>query len=243
MQETRTDAHSQQFRFLQTDGGYVRIQARHSGQVVDVYDWNASDGATIAQWPDLGGTDQQWSVIEQSDGTYSFVDRFSEKALDLWEWSTTPGARISQYTYDGLAVQRWQLVPVDSGGLTNPTRSNGADPWLEYWGGYYYLSTTTWDSIVIMRRSTTLAGLATAPDTVVWDDSAVASRRRSHWARSPTGSTAPATSYTRRGTPRRTSTASGCTCSGRRARRRWGRTSSWGPRCPTSGTSTAPVSR
>ncbi|MDR7380543.1 glycoside hydrolase family 43 protein [Promicromonospora iranensis] len=66
--------------------------------------------------------------------------------------------------------------------LTNPIRSNGADPWLEYWDGYYYLSTTTWDSTVIMRRATTLAGLKTAPDTVVWNDAGVANRCCSHWA-------------------------------------------------------------
>jgi GH43 family beta-xylosidase len=72
-----------------------------------------------------------------------------------------------------------QAVAAD---LTNPIRSNGADPWLEYWNGYYYLSTTTWDSTVIMRRATTLAGLKTASDTVVWNDAGVANRCCSHWA-------------------------------------------------------------
>lgn len=66
--------------------------------------------------------------------------------------------------------------------VTNPIRTNGADPWLEYSDGYYYLSTTTWDSTVIMRRATTLAGLASAEDVVVWDDAGAADRCCSHWA-------------------------------------------------------------
>ncbi|MCH7229340.1 family 43 glycosylhydrolase [Glycomyces sp. L485] len=184
-QWNRTDATNQQFRFIDAGDGYYRIQARHSNQVLDVYEWNADDGATIAQWTDLGGTNQQWSVTEHDDGSYSFINRFSDKALDLWDFSTEPGARISQYTYTGDAVQKWELDTVGDGStsnLTNPIRENGADPWIEYWDGYYYLSTTTWDSTVIMRRATTLEGLKTASDTVVWDDSGVSNRCCSHWA-------------------------------------------------------------
>jgi GH43 family beta-xylosidase len=186
VQTPRTNANHQQFRFIDAGGGYYRIQARHSNHVLDVYEWNADNGATIAQWNDLGGTNQQWSVTEHGDGTYSFVNRFSGKALDLWEWSTASGARISQYTYNGLAVQKWRLHTVGggqpSGTFANPILRNGADPWLEYWDGHYYLSTTTWDSTVVMRRSTTLAGLGTAPATVVWNDAGTASRCCSHWA-------------------------------------------------------------
>ncbi|MCH7229256.1 family 43 glycosylhydrolase [Glycomyces sp. L485] len=174
---------NQQFRFVDAGDGYYRIEARHSGHVLDVYEWNPDNGATIAQWTDLGGTNQQWSVTEHDDGSYSFINRFSDKALDLWNGSTEPGARISQYTYTGGTTQRWNLDEAPTGGtLTNPIRSNGADPWIEYWDGYYYLSTTTWDSTVVMRRSTTLEGLKTASGTVVWDDSGTASRCCKHWA-------------------------------------------------------------
>ncbi|HEY1093831.1 MAG TPA: family 43 glycosylhydrolase [Glycomyces sp.] len=183
-QWNRTDATNQQFRFVDAGSGYYKIQVRHSNMVLDVYEWNAADGATIAQWNDLGGTNQQWSVTEHADGTYSFINRFSGKALDLWEWSTAAGSRISQYTYNGLAAQKWRLNEVggSQATLANPIRSNGADPWIEYWDGYYYMSTTTWDSTVTMRRATTLAGLKTAADSVVWNDSGNASRCCSHWA-------------------------------------------------------------
>ncbi|THV23539.1 family 43 glycosylhydrolase [Glycomyces paridis] len=184
-QYTPNQCTCQQFRFVDAGSGYYKIQARHSNQVLEVFEWNSADGATIAQWTDLGGTNQQWSATAHSDGTYSFVNRFSGKALDLWEWSTSAGARISQYTYNGLTAQRWRLDPVASTSentVSNPLRSNGADPWIEYWDGYYYMSTTTWDSTVIMRRSTTLEGLKSASDTVVWNDAGNTSRCCSHWA-------------------------------------------------------------
>ncbi|WP_418274979.1 family 43 glycosylhydrolase [Isoptericola jiangsuensis] len=176
----RWDGQGQQFRFLDSGGGYYRIQARHSSMVLDVYGWNAENGAEIVQWQDLNAHNQQWRIRENSDGTVAFLNRFSGKALDLYDFATEGGARISQYTDNGAAVQKWRLVK--PGELTNPIRTNGADPWIQYSDGYYYMSTTTWDSTVTMRRSTTLAGLSAAPDQVVWDDAGSSSRCCSHWA-------------------------------------------------------------
>lgn len=56
----------------------------------------------------------------------------------------------------------------EKGSFTNPLFPNGADPWLEYWQGNYYLTTTTWTSELVMRKSPTLAGLATATPINVW---------------------------------------------------------------------------
>jgi GH43 family beta-xylosidase len=52
---------------------------------------------------------------------------------------------------------------------TNPLSLHGPDPWLKYYNGFYYLATTTWNSTITMRRSRTLAGLATAADTVIYN--------------------------------------------------------------------------
>ncbi|MEV3938423.1 RICIN domain-containing protein [Glycomyces sp. NPDC049804] len=114
VQNTRTDAQSQQFRFIDSGGGYYRIQARHSGQVIDVWGKSLADGATIAQYTDQNSTNQQWQV-QESGGYATFISRLSGKALDVWERSTTPGTRISQYTPNGGANQQFQLIPVGGG--------------------------------------------------------------------------------------------------------------------------------
>ncbi len=61
-------------------------------------------------------------------------------------------------------------APAAQGAFTNPLYENGADPWLEYFDGNYYLTTTTWTSQLVMRKSPTLAGLATATPVYVWSD-------------------------------------------------------------------------
>ena len=61
--------------------------------------------------------------------------------------------------------------PLDANTFTNPIFPNGADPWLEYFEGNYYLTTTTWTSQLVMRKSPTLAGLATATPIHIWSES------------------------------------------------------------------------
>lgn len=59
----------------------------------------------------------------------------------------------------------------DANTFTNPIYPNGADPWLEYFDGNYYLTTTTWTSQLVMRKSPTLAGLASATPIHIWSES------------------------------------------------------------------------
>ncbi|MCH7231299.1 RICIN domain-containing protein [Glycomyces sp. L485] len=128
VQWNRTDAESQQFRFIDAGDGYHRIQARHSNMVLDVWERNPDDGATIAQYTDQNGTNQQWQV-QESGGYATFVNRFSDKALDVWEKSTTAGDRISQYTPNGGTNQQWRLIPVDGDEPTDPPTTGGpGDP-------------------------------------------------------------------------------------------------------------------
>lgn len=74
-----------------------------------------------------------------------------------------------------LALCALLLIPMSSVGaqdageasppgvLRNPLNPyGGADPWLQYYEGYYYLATTTGRSELIMIKSETLAGLKTA---------------------------------------------------------------------------------
>src|SRR5215212_5366603 len=70
-----------------------------------------------------------------------------------------------------VSVTTQPAVAADGRPYTNPLKSSkGADPWLEYHDGNYYLITTTFTGVLGMRKSPTLAGLATAPTVQVWSD-------------------------------------------------------------------------
>ncbi|RSO09517.1 hypothetical protein DMH26_01410 [Streptomyces sp. WAC 05379] len=53
--------------------------------------------------------------------------------------------------------------------FANPVKSvKGADPWIAYHDGNYHLVTTSWTDAITIRKSPTLAGLASAPSVQVY---------------------------------------------------------------------------
>lgn len=84
----------------------------------------------------------------------------------------TPAPTGSVTTPGGPTTPTTIASPTTSQGttntFTNPIVARGPDPWLQYYDGYYYLAATTWDNTVTMRRSRTLGGLSTAPQTRIF---------------------------------------------------------------------------
>ncbi|WP_243761613.1 family 43 glycosylhydrolase [Streptomyces sp. YIM 98790] len=173
VQWARNDGAWQQWQFVDSGGGWYRLKSRHSGKVLDIRDFSTADGADVIQWTDNNTQNQQFRIEDTDGGHIQLINRNSGKALEVWEWSTADGARVTQYTDHNGANQQWQLVRLGGGStpgtFTNPIKAGGPDPWLQYHDGYYYLATTTWNSTITMRRSRTLDGLRSAPDTVVFN--------------------------------------------------------------------------
>ena len=168
-QYTRNDGAWQQWKFLDSGGGWYRVQSVHSGKVLDLP--TTADGIQLVQNADRNDARQQFRLADSAGGHVRLINRNSGKALEVWEWSTADGAKVSQYQDLDGANQQWQLVPLTAAArtFTNPIKRGGPDPWLQYHNGSYYLATTTWNSTITMRRATTLAGLATAADQVVFN--------------------------------------------------------------------------
>ncbi|WP_250031354.1 family 43 glycosylhydrolase [Paractinoplanes maris] len=168
-QYARNDGAWQQWKFLDSGGGWYRVQSVHSGKVLDLP--TTADGVQLVQNADRNDARQQFRLADSAGGDVRLINRNSGKALDVWEFSTADGAKVSQFQDLDGANQQWQLIALGSAArtFTNPIKRNGPDPWLQYYNGFYYLATTTWNSTVTMRRSSTLAGLASAADQVIFN--------------------------------------------------------------------------
>lgn len=112
IQWNSTQSDNQQFRFLESGGGYYRMLSRNSGLVLDVYEFNDADGADIVQWDDLDGQNQQFQAQQLSNGNYRFVNRMSGKALVPENDSSATLARITQTSPSTNPFQQWQLEEV-----------------------------------------------------------------------------------------------------------------------------------
>ncbi|MFE5759896.1 non-reducing end alpha-L-arabinofuranosidase family hydrolase [Streptomyces massasporeus] len=115
-QWTRNDQKQQQWRFVDSGGGYYRIESRHSGKVLDVHNWSTANGGSIVQWTDLNATNQQWRLADSSDGYVRLISRHSNKALEVQGASTADNANVVQYDDWGGSNQQWQLVKVGADG-------------------------------------------------------------------------------------------------------------------------------
>ncbi len=184
VQWTRNDGAWQQWQFVDAGGGYYEIRSAHSGKVLDVQDASTADGAGIVQWSDLNRTSQQWRIADSGDDYIRLINRNSGKALDLLDFSTANGGQLIQWPDLNGPNQQWELIKVgaSSGTFSNPIKTNGPDPWLQYHDGYYYLATTTWNSTITMRRSTTLAGLRNASDQTIFNLSGMPNGCCNMWA-------------------------------------------------------------
>ncbi|XP_018319998.1 uncharacterized protein LOC108733366 [Agrilus planipennis] len=67
-----------------------------------------------------------------------------------------------------LIVVSLLLVVVGSDAFTNPIALDAPDPWMVYYKGFYYLIATTWSNYFGIRKSSTLEGLKSVENTVVY---------------------------------------------------------------------------
>jgi GH43 family beta-xylosidase len=70
----------------------------------------------------------------------------------------------------GAAVPGSPALAAPGPAFTNPLvgTPNSADPSIAYSGGYWYYLATTWSSRIVMRKSSTMAGLRTATEQTVF---------------------------------------------------------------------------
>ncbi|OKI16303.1 alpha-N-arabinofuranosidase [Saccharothrix sp. CB00851] len=147
VQNTDANRTGQQFRLADSAGGYVRLLNRASGKAVDVLDFSTANGAQVIQWPDTGGTNQQWQLVRlgaPAPGT--FTNPIKRNGPDPWlqyhngyyylattTWNSTITMRRSR-TLAGLSTAADQVI-------FNLTRPNGC---CNMWAPEFHLLNGRW---------------------------------------------------------------------------------------------------
>ncbi|NUR27542.1 MAG: family 43 glycosylhydrolase [Catenulispora sp.] len=143
-----------------------------SGMCIDVSGRSTADNAQVIQWSCNGQSNQQFTV-QAVGGAFGLVAVHSGKCVAPSGDSTAGSTGLVQSACTGAGTRLWKLPGYNGGGgtggtYTNPLKQQGPDPTLRYYNGYYYLATTTWNNTITMRKSATLGGLASAPDTLLF---------------------------------------------------------------------------
>jgi len=93
--------------------------------LMDVESASSLNGAKIIQWPDTGGVNQQFDVIDLHNGYFAIIPADTVKSLDVWNFSLLEGGEIRQYDYGGGYNQQWQITALDGGYLSIVSRLSG----------------------------------------------------------------------------------------------------------------------
>jgi len=93
------------------------LTAQHSGQCLDVYAGDRSNGGNVDQYTCLNGDPaQQWRFTNVHDGFYQISDVNAgtpgTEVLDVYGLSVQPGANVDQYQWYGSTNQQWLMVPL-----------------------------------------------------------------------------------------------------------------------------------
>lgn len=180
VQRSCTGAASQSFTFVPVSGvaNTYTVRTLTGNSCVDVFGASTADNATIIQYTCHSGTNQRFRLqavaVAGATNTFNLVSTHANKCVVPAGASTAPNTGLVQLPCGTATVRVWRLGgynPGTPGGntFTNPVRTRGPDPFMRYYNGFYYLVTTTWNSTITMRRSRTLAGIASTPDTVVYN--------------------------------------------------------------------------
>jgi GH43 family beta-xylosidase len=173
-------ASNQNFTFnpLSSTSDVYTVRTLTANSCVEVNGTSTADNVQIVQRTCGTGTNQQFRLrpvtIAGATNTFNIVSVSSSKCVVPAGDSTANNVGLVQLPCSTATTRVWR-IPNFSGGtnpnprtFTNPLKMQGPDPWLQYYNGFYYLATTTWNNTVTMRRATTLRGLASATDQVLY---------------------------------------------------------------------------
>ncbi|MFH8623990.1 RICIN domain-containing protein [Streptomyces vietnamensis] len=105
--------------------GTYKIVSANSGQLLDASGGQTTDGTPVIQWPDNGGTNQQWTLARNSDGYYTVTGAAGLKPLTVPQATTWPGTQLGIWSTNGGPEQQWVIAPANDGTYTIESRANG----------------------------------------------------------------------------------------------------------------------
>jgi hypothetical protein len=105
--------------------GTYYLESVNSGDALDADNAGTTEGTPIIQWPLHDGTNQQWTLTENSDGYYTITNVGSGLALDIPNVTTWPGTQLELWDANGGTNQQWLVRPVGDGTYAIESRSDG----------------------------------------------------------------------------------------------------------------------
>lgn len=164
----KNNQNNQKFYISHVRNGFYKIQAVHSGKVLDIYDNRTQAGTPIIQYTWNGGNNQLWKIIKNADGTYTFRSGLGT-CLDAYGAIAGNNVKICSYTPNGTIAQKFYLQGTSIDGNESINRQRAVDymnkmatvkwtpskTFLHWSGGRYWYAGTVYTGIPYTQKART----------------------------------------------------------------------------------------
>lgn len=108
-------------------GTIYRIQARHSGQVVDVVGCGVANGTNVQQWPWLNNNCQKFTfeLVDDDTGYYKIRNVGTGKLVEVGGLSRADAGNVQIWADDNVPQQHWAITPIGDGTYVIRNRLSG----------------------------------------------------------------------------------------------------------------------
>ena len=107
--QSKEETKNQMFKIEKTEDGYYKIEALHSGKVLDVFGGKVESGTNVQQYEYNESDAQKWQIVDEGDGYISFVSVCNRLYLDVAGASKENGANVQVYEPNGTDSQKFKL--------------------------------------------------------------------------------------------------------------------------------------
>lgn len=124
---TWADNDCQKWKLVERDSGYYAIQNLLSGKVLDILNFDTANGASLIQYTNTQGSQNQEFSFEQvvdstlANGTYTIKAKHSNKVMSIAGWSTSNGAVDEQWSNLCQANEKFIVQYTSSGYIIKPS--------------------------------------------------------------------------------------------------------------------------
>jgi pectate lyase len=116
---------SETCKAVPTSGGLYYLVNRESGQALDVYRKEKTEGTPIIQYRQTEAPNQTFKVSRTDENYWKIEASHSNMAVEVLSFGQHDNATVVQWPYWGGENQQWSLVESSSGGFSVRARHSG----------------------------------------------------------------------------------------------------------------------
>lgn len=107
---SKTNKQNQQIKLTYLNEGYYKMEAVHSGKVIDVYGAGKTNGTNVDQYDWNNSDAQKWIIKDAGNGYFNIISKCNGLYMDVYAGINQNGINVDMYTGNGTNAQKFKFI-------------------------------------------------------------------------------------------------------------------------------------